>query len=333
MSDFPALRKIAHLRHSHPPVARLRHRAHLTWREALHLGNIVVHEMFRTHALDVAGDVAFWLLMSSVPLLMTAVSLLSVLHLPGFGPHLLEMIALAVPPNAYPLVDRLFASVLSPHGGILSFAVISYLWSSTSGFVSLIAALNVAYDVCRERSWMRDRLQALLMTFTSGAFLLISLLAVVLGPEFSRFLDQFVSLPSVVVSLWNLIRYACVFGCYLIGLELIYFLGPNMRQRFASTLPGALFATPIWFAFSIGIAWYMDHFARYSKMYGGLGAIFAVMFWIYLTSLAVLAGAELNAELAKSRNRIFRGHLRPLAAKRLHVKPEKSLRVRRRPAA
>lgn len=299
-----------------PTLARWRHRLRRRWRQARLLSAIVFRELLRTRALDVAAGVAFWLMMSMVPLLMTVVALLSILHLPGFVPQLLGILAMLVPPGGLSLVEKLVGSLLTPHRAILSFGVISYLWSSTGGFVSLIAALNIAYDVTTARSWMRDRIQAVIMTFTSGGLLLASMLAIVAGPHLLVYASQIVPIPPFVQHLWTFIRYGTVFVCFVLGLEIIYFLGPNMRQRFTSTLPGAVLATFIWFLGSSALAFYLDHFSNYSRMYGGMGAILGLMFWIYLTSLAILIGAEANAELAKRRDTLFRSHLRSASGRR-----------------
>ena len=224
--------------------------------------------------------------------------------------------ALLVPANALSMVERLIGNVLRPHGVVLLFGLGSYIWSSTSGFTSMISALNIAYDVTDERSWLRDRLQALLLTFTSGCLLTISLMAIIAGPHFGHLLGEFVSVPRFLEKMWPLLRLAAVFGCFVLGLEIVYFLAPNMRQRFRSTIPGAIFATALWFVGSFSLAFYLNHMANYSRLYGGMGALFGLMFWFYLTSLAILIGGELNAEIAKRRDSFYRGHLKSVQARR-----------------
>ncbi|MGA8529468.1 MAG: YihY/virulence factor BrkB family protein [Acidobacteriaceae bacterium] len=278
------------------------------WKETRVLAVIVGRELIRTRVIDVAAGLAFWSMMSMVPLLLTVVAVLSLLHLPGLYPQLLGVMALLVPPDALALVERMIGNLLRPHTGMLSFGIVSYIWSTTGGFTSLISALNIAYDVARPRSWIRDRLQALLLAFTSGGLLTISLLALIAGPQFGHFMGEIFSLPPALEKLWPVIRIATVFIGFVVGLELVYFLGPNLKQRFKSTLPGAVFAIALWFAGSAGLAFYLSDMSNYSKLYGGMGAIIALMFWIYLMALATLIGAEMNAELAKRRDALYRGH-------------------------
>jgi membrane protein len=278
----------------------------------------------------VAAGLAFWSMMSLVPLLITVASLMSVLRIPGLLPQLLSVLAMLVPSDALATVEKMIGSLLEPHRGMLSFGVLSYIWSTTGGFTALITALNVAYDVNTPRSWLRDRVQALILALTSGGLLTVSLLALIAGPHFGHFLGEVVPVPGAFERMWPLIRIATVFVTFVVALELVYFLGPNRRQRFKSTLPGAIVAIGLWFVGSAGLAFYLDHLAHYSRMYGGMGAIIGLMFWIYLTALAILTGAELNAELAKRRDSLYRGHLKQTERERLAA--EKGLLRKRRAA-
>ncbi|HVT97577.1 MAG TPA: YihY/virulence factor BrkB family protein [Acidobacteriaceae bacterium] len=310
--------------------SRWRHRVRRRWRETRCLLKILLKELARTQVLDVAAGLAFWSMLSMVPLLITVASLMSVLRIPSLLPQLLSVLAMLVPSDALSTVEKMIGSLLQPHRGVLSFGILSYIWSTTGGFTALITALNVAYDVATPRSWVRDRLQALVLALTSGGLLTVSLLALIAGPHFGHFLAEVLPMPRSFERTWPVIRIATVFVTFVVGLELVYFLGPNRKQQFKSTLPGAIVAIALWFVGSAGLAFYLDHLAHYSRLYGGMGAIIGLMFWIYLTALAILIGAELNAELAKRRDSLFRAHLKE--AERERMAAEKGL-LRKRPAA
>lgn len=296
--------------------ARWRHRVRRRWREGRCLSSIVWHELLRTKAFDVAGGVAFWAMLSMVPLLMILVSLFSLLPVASLMPQLLGLMAILLPPSSLVMVERMIGKLLEPHSGMLSFGVISYLWSTTGGFTALISALNIAYDVKVERSWIADRIMALILTFTSGGLITISLLAIIAGPQFAHFVGQLVPVPPPLEHLWPVLRFSIVFVSFVLALEIIYFLAPNMRQRFTSTLPGALVAIGSWFASSYVLAYYLNHWANYSRLYGGMGALIGLMLWMYITALVILIGAELNAEIGKRRDSLFRRHLQEAYGRR-----------------
>jgi membrane protein len=311
-------------------LSRWRHRLRRRWRETRALSLIVGHELVRTDVLEVAAGLAFWSMLSMVPLLMALAALLSELRMPGLLPQLLGVLAMLVPADSLAMVERMVGGLLTPHRGMLSFGILIYIWSTTTGFTALITALNVAYDVTTPRSWLRDRLQALVLACTSGGLLTVSLLALLAGPDFGHFLGTVIAIPAMLERMWPLIRVATVFVAFVLALELVYFLAPNRRQRFMSTLPGAIVAIALWFVGSAGLAFYLNHFAHYSRLYGGMGAVIGLMFWIYLTALAILIGGEANAELAKRRDSLFRGHVKAGERERSAAKVGA---VRERPAA
>lgn len=247
---------------------------------------------------------------------MTIVALFSFLPISSLLPQLLGILAILLPPSSLTMVERMIGNLLEPHGAMLSFGVISYLWSTTSGFTALIVALNIAYDVKVERSWLANRLVAFILTLTSGGLITVSLLALIAGPHFVHFIAQLVPIPPPLESLWPAIRFSTIFVSFVLALEIIYFLGPNMRQRFTSTLPGAILAIALWFGGSYALAFYLNHWANYSRLYGGMGALIGLMFWMYWTALAIMIGAETNAEIGKRRDSLFRRHLQETYGRR-----------------
>lgn len=262
----------------------------------------VYNEVFRTRVFDVAGGVSYFFLLSLIPLLFVFATALGYLHIPNLFDQLLNMMATLVPASSMSMVETVLSNVLtSKRGGLLSFSIIGSLWAATGGFVALIDSLNVAYDVALPRPWWRERLQALLLTVTSGVLAGISLTALIAGPYFGHLLTQVFPVPRAFAVLWPTLRLAIMFVAFVAGLELIYMLGPNTRNRFLGTLPGAMFAVAVWFLGSFGLSFYLRHMSSYSSAYGPLGAVIGLMLWFYITALAILIGAELNAELAKQR--------------------------------
>ncbi len=263
---------------------------------------VLFNEIMRTRMPSIGAAVAFFMLLSLVPLLMVASALLGTLPIPNLFQQLLDMMSMLVPPEAMVFVKGLLRSILTPNAGrILSLGVLSYLWAASGTFTAFIDALNVAYDVKDARPWWRDRLQALLLTFTSGGLAIISLLCLVAGPHFVHFLSLLIPVPVVFTYLWPPIRLAVMLSTFILGIMLLYRLGPNQKMSLRSLLPGAALAVGFWFVGSIGLSYYLDHLSNYSATYGSLGAIIGLMLWLYLTSFSILVGAELNAELMKQR--------------------------------
>ena len=279
----------------------LRERAAHVWRESLRLVVVVYDEMNRTRAFTVAAALAFYFMLSVVPLLILCSSLLKFLPIPNLFQQMLNVVAVMVPPYAMSFVEKIVIDILSPsRTKLLSFGVLGYLWTASGGFYALIESLDIAYEVATTRPWWKDRLRALVLTLTSGALVSVSLLAYILGPKFGHLLRETFLLPPGVEHLWPVIRLAITFFSFVAGLELIYYLGPNARHSFVSTLPGAVLAIALWFLSSSGLSFYLDYLSNYNASYGSMGAFMGLMLWFYLTALAILLGAELNAERVKS---------------------------------
>ncbi len=265
-----------------------------------HLASVLFDEVVRTRVPTIGAAVAFFFLMSLVPLLAVASALLSALPIPHLWEQLLSLMALLVPPEAMIFVRSIVASVITPHPArILSIGVLTYLWSATGAFAMLIEALNIAYDVQDTRPWWRDRLQALLLTFTCGGLGIALLLVLLAGPPIIHFLSYLIPIPYVFAIAWPPLRLAILFGMFITIVMLLYFLGPNRKVAFKPLLPGAAFAVIFCILGSFVLSEYVGHFSDYNATYGSLGAIIILMLWLYLISVVVLVGAELNAELLK----------------------------------
>ena len=265
-----------------------------------HLASVLSAEMFRTHTLSFGAAVAFFFLLSLVPLLMVASASLSALPIPHLWDQLLGVMAMLVPPDAMVLVRSVIASVITAHPArILSIGILTYLWSTTGAFSSLIEALNIAYDVQLERSWWRDRLQALLLTFSCGLLSLVLLVFLIAGPQFIHFLSTLIPIPTIFALIWPPLRIALLFSTFVTIVMILYTLGPNRKVAFKTALPGAAFSVVFWLFGSYGLGLYVGHISNYNATYGSLGAIIVLMLWFYLTFVVLLVGAELNAELWK----------------------------------
>ncbi len=272
----------------------------LCWHEGRHLAIVIYNELWRTRVFTIAAALSYYFMLALVPMMIIISSLLQFLPIPDILQQLLNLMATLVPPDALGFIESILISILTPNRGkLLSFGVLGYLWAASGGFTSLIDSLNIAYDVEVSRPWWKDRLWALVLTMTSGGLASLSMLAFIAGPHFGHFLTALFPIPRAIENLWPTLRVAITFFTFVTGLEIVYYLGPNGRHSFKSTLPGAVFATAVWFLGSAALSYYLDHLSNYNATYGSMGAIIGLMLWFYLIALATLIGAELNAELAK----------------------------------
>jgi membrane protein len=198
------------------------------------------------------------------------------------------------------LVRSFVDNVVVPNRGtLLSFGILGTLWSASGGFASAIEALNIAYEVEEGRPFWVTRPLAIGLTFLVGVLLLIAFAVMVLGPEFGSRLAEHHKLSWLFASAWPYIHWTISFGFTVLAVEFLYFIAPNVKQRFWSTLPGAILSVASWVGLSYVLGIYFRNFAHFSKTYGTLGAVVALMVWLYWNGFMMLLGAELNCQLAK----------------------------------
>jgi membrane protein len=173
------------------------------------------------------------------------------------------------------------------------------IWMASAAFDSMIEALDIAYDVECGRPFWKSRLLAIALGATCGGLLLAALGVMVVGPRFGEWLADRLALSAVFSAVWPPLRWTIAICFTILAVEILYFLAPNVKQRFGATLPGAVLSVAVWNGLSYLLGLYFRHFAHFNRTYGALGGFVAFMVFLYWTSFILLVGAELNAELAK----------------------------------
>ena len=254
----------------------------------------VVRDMEKNHTMAFAAALAYYFVLALFPFLIFLSAVVAYLPLPDFFSQIMGLIARVVPAaSMVPLRNLMKGTILSRHSRLLTFGILFTLWSASSGFTALIEALNTAYDVSETRRYWKTRSLAIGLTFSVGCLLIIALGLLLVGPSLSSWLTTAVR----VGCLWPYVRWSVAIGCTVLAVELLYFVAPNVKHRFVSTLPGALIAVGGWIGLSYLLGIYFQDFSAYSKGYGSLGVALALSIWLYWTGFVVLIGAQFNAEL------------------------------------
>ncbi len=257
-------------------------------------------DVVRNHTLQMAAALAYYFVLSLFPALIFSSAVVAYLPVPDLFNQALALLARFLPADAMGLVRRVLADVVSPNKGtFLSLGILGTLWAASGGFAATIEALNIAYDVRDDRPFWKTRPLAVGLAFLTGTLMLVALSVMVVGPRFGGWLAGRVHLSELFVLLWPYIHWTVAAAFTILAIEALYFLAPNLKQRFRATLPGAVVAVSCWIGLSYLLGIYFRHFGNFNKTYGTLGAAVALMVWLYWTGFAMLVGAELNQELAK----------------------------------
>jgi membrane protein len=118
-----------------------------------------------------------------------------------------------------------------------------------------------------------------------------------IGHILAAYLDEGLGVPRRFAWLWAIAQWPLVFGLRLTALGWVYYFAPNVSRRWAWVTPGSIVATLLWIVASLGFRWYAGHFGEYQRTYGAIGGVIVALLWLYVSGLAVLIGAELNAAI------------------------------------
>ncbi len=254
----------------------------------------------RNHSLAFAGGLSYSFLMGLFPALIALAAVVGYLPIPHLFQEILNVMARFVPPDSMGLVRKVVSDVISPNKGkLLSFGLVGWIWAASSGFAGIMEALNVAYDVPETRPYWKARLLAIWLSVQIGGLMLVALVVMLVGPQFGAWLAAKFHVSFVWAYAWPYIRIVFSLVAVVVAVEVMYFAGPNVKQRFRHTIWGAVIAVGTWLLLSYLLGLYFHQVVHLNKTYGSLGAAVALMVWMQWTALALLIGAEINSEILK----------------------------------
>jgi membrane protein len=283
----------------HETVGRLRH---LRIREWWQIGVGATKSALENHVPLLASALAYSTFFAIPSLLLVVVGIFTLTTSPGAIDSLLSALQGAIPAQALDLFSSSLKQISSrSHTSVLLIVVgtVLALWSLTGAMSTFMIAISAAYEVRDRRSFVRRRWIAfkLVLCFLVALVLVCALL--VLGPTLSGWLGRATGDESLVSWIWWAAEWPLLIGALLGIITVMLWLAPVERPSWRELLPGAVLATAIWIASSAGFALFTATFDNYNKTWGSLSAVIVTLVWLWLTALALLLGAELNAEAAR----------------------------------
>ena len=275
-------------------------RGPMSWGQVKTIASGTFSACIRHDQLNNAAALSYYFLLSICPLLIFLVSLVALFPVPGLDVRIIDTVADIVPVDAMRALDRVLTSIFQTDRRLLSLGILGAIWAGSTGFNAMISALNSAYEVKDARPMWKTQLVALSLTVSVGAMLLISIFLSLLGSRFGLWFALRLGVGPELISAWPYIRWFVVVAFCAVSVELVYCLAPYLKQKISAQAPGAIFAVLLWLASSMGLDVYFNHFGQYTAVYGTLGATTALMMWFYFSSLAVLIGAEVNAQIQRN---------------------------------
>jgi membrane protein len=257
------------------------------------------------HMTSIAAALAYYAFLAIPALLLVAVGLFSVVAGPGAVTTLIDKLHGIIPSQASSLLEDSLRNMTQHKGtgiAVLSIGGVLALWTLTGAMQNLMWALNIAYQREEGRGFIRRRIIALWMVVFGLIGSALALGVLVLGPHLSTWIGDAVGARSVVKVAWYIGEWPLLVLGLLVAFAGLMYYGPNVKHpRWRFLTLGSVLAIVIWLVASAAFTLYAAKFSSYNKTWGSLAAVVVMLTWLWLSSVALLLGAEVNAEAERSR--------------------------------
>lgn len=265
----------------------------------------LMKQLFRRFSNDevsaLGAQMTYYLILAFFPFLifiMTVISYTSVT-----SGDILSSLKPILAHDTYQLIEDFINGFLAADNiTFLSIGMIGTIWASSSGVKAIIRGLNKAYNITEDRPFWKVRGISILFTIALGIIILISFATLIFGKMIGEQLFKLLHFPDNFDAVWNVVQYIIPLTVMFIVFEVVYCQIPNRYLTYREVIPGSLVATFGWVIISIIFAFYVNNWGNYTKVYGSIGGIIILLIWLYISSIIILLGGEINATLSYLRN-------------------------------
>ena len=262
------------------------------------LSRRTIKEAIADDCLGLAAQLSYYLILALFPAILFLLAVSSFFPLDDLSGNVTRMLQPIASREVVQIIEEQIRRISkSGDGGLLTFGVLAALWSSSAAMVAGVSALNAAYDLEEGRPWWKVRLIAIGLTIALAVFFLVSFTLVLAGPTIAEYIGDTLRMGTVVEWTWKILQWPLAFALVSLAIALVYYFAPDADQDWIWITPGAVVATALWIVASLAFKVYVTRFSDYNAAYGTIGGVMVLLLWFYVSSLAILVGAEMNAEI------------------------------------
>ncbi|MBC8080547.1 MAG: YihY/virulence factor BrkB family protein [Gorillibacterium sp.] len=243
-----------------------------------------------------SAQLTYYLILSSFPFLIFLLALASFTSLTP--DQVLMEIAKIIPNSSNEMILGVLKETQDVRSQtLLSVGVLGAIWSASKGVDAIMRALNKAYDEEENRPFWQVKGLSILFTLVIAGSILLTFFMLVFGKWIGQRIFLLFRVPGYFDEVWQVAQYGLPLMIMAVVFSFLYKYIPNCPLKFKEVMPGAIFATLGWILTSILFSFYVNNFGNYSKSYGSIGGIIVLLIWLYLSSIIILLGGEINAIL------------------------------------
>jgi membrane protein len=263
--------------------------------------DLLIHLLVKVKKDDIfalASQQSYYLILAFFPFIISLASLVGYINLGSND--MIEGLKNILPTSIFELSKSTIKDVLgSQRTGLFSISILVSFWMSSAGFKGVIKGINKAYNIIENRSYIRRTAIAFISTIALALTIFMALIILVFGKVLSDYIISIVHYNQLISVIWILLRYVIMIVILVFVFSAIYKFIPAKRLKWKEVFPGAFVATMGWLILSFGFSFYINNFNNYSKFYGSLAAVFILMLWIFLISIILIFGVEVNSVLVE----------------------------------
>lgn len=260
----------------------------------LRVGKQFLYKIKHDYVNAFSAQAALFILISIFPIIMTVLNLIQ--FVPVTETDFLRLAVEIVPTSFASLTINIIEELYQKSSGtLLSLSAIFTIWSASRGAMAIINGLNAVYGIRESRGYFSLRLVACFYTVIFILMILFTLMLLVFGNSIYSLLTYHLPILDTLAGAFISMRTLTALILLMCFFIFIYTFMPSRKSRFSEQLPGALFASAGWMAFSFFFSIYIDNFGHYANMYGSLTAIVLMMLWLYFCMYILFVGGEINA--------------------------------------
>jgi membrane protein len=265
-----------------------------------------VNEIQERTLLNRASSLAYNFMLAFFPATIFLFTLIPYIHIKNFQGQLLNVLSTVLPYNAYMAFQATIEDIVKHQNGqLLSVGFVSALYFATNGISNLMQAFNKSSLVVEKRSWLKRKGIALSLTIIISISLLVAITIMTAGETMIALIrTRIYSKGHFWIYLIMFSRWVIVIAIFFVTISLLYRYGPANKQKWKFFSTGSIMATILAVLTSLGFTYYINNFSSYNKIYGSIGTLIILMLWLYLNSLILLIGFELNASIDFSKRNI-----------------------------
>lgn len=264
-------------------------------------------EITQESLVNKASSLAYSFMLALFPATIFLFTLIPYIPVAHFQDKLIELLAVILPNNAYLALESTIKDIIkNQNGQLLSVGFLSAAYFAANGVYKLMQAFNKSSLTVETRSWLKRRWVALVLTVVISISLFMAIIILIVGQALVNIIQSRVETNSQFWPyLLSLGRWIVVIIIFFMTMALLYRYGPaHKNNRWKLVSPGAILATTLAVFTSLGFSYYINNFASYNKLYGSIGTLIVMMIWLYLNSLIILIGFELNASIELSKQNV-----------------------------